>query len=39
MGFINKQFIPKDELEDHVITYCYENYLPQRTIIFFRSDY
>jgi hypothetical protein len=26
--FNNKQFIPKDELEDHAITYCYENYLP-----------
>lgn len=26
--FSNKQFIPKDELEDHTITYCFENYLP-----------
>jgi hypothetical protein len=25
--FNNKRFIPKDELEDHAITYCYENYL------------
>jgi len=26
--FNNKQFFPRDELEDHAITYCYENYLP-----------
>ncbi|MCK4794003.1 MAG: sulfotransferase [Desulfobacteraceae bacterium] len=26
--FNNKKFIPRDELEDHAITYCYENYLP-----------
>lgn len=26
--FNNEQFIPKDELEDHTITYCYENFLP-----------